>query len=547
MHRPVSSAGSRASMATIRNWLKDCEDNHPQCRPRLSGQLTECPPILPTRVIDISRYPHSLRLVVSSGLRAEYVAVSHCWGGRSPVRTTKSTLEQHLEHINVRALSKTIQDAVYVAHSLSIRYLWVDYLCIVQQDDDDFHRESRTMASVYEQASFTIAATAARNGTEGCFRRIPSQGLVTVRANPDDPASGVMYFGVKDKSVEESIFKAPLNRRGWVLQEHLFSRRTVHFAADQMYWECNKMFVGEDRSDARDVADMKGFPTRLLVSSVLDNCRGFQRTRQPRNQDNFDVFIDVHRSWAQLVKYYSRCGLTRPGDKLPAIQSLAMALADNFGCHFHDGHYFADTPLVLSGLLWRTAEGSTLTRPPVNRAASWSWTSLDGAIDFADPNSTRYADTWHHARTDLKILRVAEHRPAGMPPCQALLASGAALECSAHRACPMAAVQDVVSGRCEHGCQMTGSMDLVYKNDGSVVSASLEYDVADDRPCRLWLIPLYTRWRCASARTPIYYALMVKPAPGHPFEGRAFQRVGMGLINDSDWFQDLCLKFIVLV
>lgn len=534
-------------MATIKSWIKTCEDDHPQCRPSLSGDPIQSPPALPTRVIDIRRYPHSIRLVVSGGRRAKYVAVSHCWGGQSPVRTTKATLADHLKQINLRALSKTIQDAVHITHSLGIRYLWVDYLCIIQEDDEDFDRESRTMASVYERGTCTIAATAARDGTQGCFRRTPSQMLVTARCDPIDATSGVMYFGLKDKSVKENIFNGPLNRRGWVLQEHLFSRRTIHFATDQMYWECDKMFVGEDRSDARGDAD-DGFPTRSLLCCVLDDFRGFQRAPDTRNDEPFNLVKDVHSIWAQLVRYYSRCGLTRPTDKLPAILSLSLALEAILGRPFHHGHYFDNTPFVLSGLLWHAAKDDTLTRPPEDRAPSWSWISVDGPIDFADLNYW-YGDVWHPAPTDLDVLRVAEHRPAGLPPCQALLVSGVTLECSTHRQCPKAAGQDeATDSMCDkNNCHSTRYLGSVYNENGEIVLGSLEYDVAEDRPCRFWLIPLYVRWKCPTARTPVYYVLMVKPAPGHAFEGRVFQRVGMGQITDSDWFEDLDPKFMVLI
>lgn len=541
MGRSISSAGSPESMAIIKSWLKDCEDHHPQCRSSFSGMPIQSPPILPTRVIDVSRYPRAVHLVVSGGRKAKYVAVSHCWGGQSPVRTTNSTLKGHLKHISLPALSKTIQDAVYVSHSLGIRYLWVDYLCIIQEDDEDFDRESRAMASVYERASCTIAATAARDGTEGCFRRTASQKLVEARCDPDDPTAGVMYFGLKYRSVEENVFGGPLNQRGWVLQEHLFSRRTIHFAGDQMYWECNKVFVGEDHSSVEYAASMQGFPTRARLREMVDGSRGIQARLESRNDGPSKMSAAVHRDWAHLVRYYSRCGLTRSGDKIPAILSLSLALAAILGHSFHEGHYIDNSPSVLSGLLWRAEKDSNLTRPSDNRAPSWSWASLDGAIDFADVDF-RSGKLWHQNSTDITVLRVADHRPAGLPPCRALLVSGVVLEYSAHWARPTEAGQDKPT-RCkcdENGCLTPRSLGSIHTDDGKTFWGALEYDVAEDRPCRFWLIPIYM---CP----PVYYVLMVKPAPGHPFEGRVFQRVGMGFILDSDWTLNLDSKFMALI
>lgn len=532
-------------MAIIRSWLKACDDDHPQCRSSLSGDPIQSPPALPTRVIDIQGYPHYLHLVIPGGRRAKYVAVSHCWGGHSPLRTTKSTLEEHMKQINLQSLSKTIQDAICVTHSLGIRYLWVDYLCIIQEDDEDFHRESRTMTSIYERASCTIAATAAKDGTEGCFRRDPSQALVTVRCDPDDPASGIMYFGLQYEShesmVEKNIFNGPLNQRGWVLQEHLFSRRTIHFAADQIYWECDKMFVGENHSNVDSPAMKAGFPRRSLLRRLVEHSRYLQDTLEPMKEGpyHFKFCAKVHSVWAELVRYYSRCALTRCQDKLPAILSLSLALEKILGHPFYEGHYFDDTPWVLSGLLWHTAKNNTLTRPPDNRAPSWSWISLDGEVDFPDPR----VFPWHATvrdpaptSTDLQVLRVGEHRPAGLPSCWALEVSGVALECSAHRNCCS-----------EHECRNTRCLESIYSINGDTIMGYLEYDVADDRPCRFWIIPIYVDSGKSSVCTPIYYVLIVKLAPGHSLGDGIFQRVGMGFITDLDLFKNFGLIFMVLI
>jgi hypothetical protein len=219
-------------------------------------------------------------LFISNGESARYVALSHCWGGASIIQTTMSLLEEFQQHIKYEHLSKTIQDAVHVTRELGIRYLWVDSLCIVQDDDKDWYREAKTMASVYEGAYCTIAATAAKDGTKGLFLPRPPQNLVEVPCDPTDPTSGGMYLGVKDETSVTGLFFGPLNSRAWVRQEHLFSRRTIHFASEQVYWECDKHLLAEDNEAT---ADPTLGPLGIITSHATLERRSclYQKLSQP--------------------------------------------------------------------------------------------------------------------------------------------------------------------------------------------------------------------------------------------------------------------------
>ena len=204
------------------------------------------------------------RLVISNKMAARYVALSHCWGGSSHCRTTKSSLEQHKNAIKIMELPKTIQDVVFIVRKLGLRYLWVDSLCIIQDDEDDWLQEAGRMAAVYEGAYLAIAASASADGSGGCFVSREPQELVRFPCQKGDETSGHMYLGIVDEDAAERIFHGPLNARAWVLQEHLFARRTVHFAADQIYWECDKFLVGQDRSNPRSILELE-IPTRALA------------------------------------------------------------------------------------------------------------------------------------------------------------------------------------------------------------------------------------------------------------------------------------------
>jgi len=71
--------------------------------------------------------------------------------------------------IPVDGLPKTFQDAVNIVRDFGIRYLWIDCLCIIQDDKDDWAAESANMSLIYEQCLFMIAADFAPNSKAGCI------------------------------------------------------------------------------------------------------------------------------------------------------------------------------------------------------------------------------------------------------------------------------------------------------------------------------------------------------------------------------------------
>jgi hypothetical protein len=74
-------------------------------------------------------------------------------------------------------LSNTFRDAVRITRELAGRYLWIDSLCIIQDDEDDWAREAALMAEVYANFHCTLAALSSKNSTEGC-RLFPIQDTI---------------------------------------------------------------------------------------------------------------------------------------------------------------------------------------------------------------------------------------------------------------------------------------------------------------------------------------------------------------------------------
>ncbi|KAI0159720.1 heterokaryon incompatibility protein-domain-containing protein [Xylariaceae sp. FL1272] len=80
-----------------------------------------------------------------------------------------NTLIDFKKNIPWRELSKTFQDAVDICQKLQIDYIWIDSLCIIQDDDKDWREQSVQMADIFENAHLTIAATKSPDGNGGCY------------------------------------------------------------------------------------------------------------------------------------------------------------------------------------------------------------------------------------------------------------------------------------------------------------------------------------------------------------------------------------------
>ena len=166
----------------------------------------------------------------------DYVAFSHCWG-KSAMFTTMNTVDSLRERIDLDTLPLSFQDAITVTRGLKIRYLWIDSLCIIQDNKDDWDREAARMQHVFSNATCVIAASSASSSSEGFLRlERPTRPSVTMRS----PSGALLYVCKSIDNFHRDVEDAVLNKRGWVLQERALARRSIHFTSTQVYMECGK-------------------------------------------------------------------------------------------------------------------------------------------------------------------------------------------------------------------------------------------------------------------------------------------------------------------
>jgi hypothetical protein len=172
----------------------------------------------------------------------EYTALSHRWGNDPPSKddprycTTDSNIDARRTGFSLSELPKTFQDAVRVTRELDIEYLWIDSLCIIQWNADDWKREAGRMEDVFASAYCTIAATSAADPNAGFLARNTSTEYVRVQ----DAAGNQVCICTHMDDFENDVEQAELNKQAWVMQERVLAKRTIHFGANQTYWECGQ-------------------------------------------------------------------------------------------------------------------------------------------------------------------------------------------------------------------------------------------------------------------------------------------------------------------
>jgi hypothetical protein len=126
-NRTSPRVDSAIALTTTKGLIARCIVDH--CTP---NSLCDTPerPELPTRVVDVGN-GGTVKVVETTGARANYICLSHCWGLEQIITTTKSTLEERMEAIEWKSLSKTFQDAIALTRALGFQYIWIDSLCIV--------------------------------------------------------------------------------------------------------------------------------------------------------------------------------------------------------------------------------------------------------------------------------------------------------------------------------------------------------------------------------------------------------------------------------
>lgn len=241
----------------VLQWLQSCLETHEACRRAASLNAP-----LPKRVVAVGDETNTgIRLIETDpSLQANtstapgYLALSHCWGKSVHLTTTKSTLAQRKSNLPWAELPPTFRDAILLTRRLGFEYVWIDSLCIIQDDAQDWVNEAAKMASIYQGAKLVLAATSSVDGDGGCLFLRDSYVEINGTSRDGTPfrffarkkrdhavfnaqSGNTQNLDVKDLSDE--IYGAyPLLTRAWCFQERILATRMLHFTEGEILFDC---------------------------------------------------------------------------------------------------------------------------------------------------------------------------------------------------------------------------------------------------------------------------------------------------------------------
>ncbi|KAL1394067.1 heterokaryon incompatibility protein-domain-containing protein [Phyllosticta capitalensis] len=381
---------------TLEKWLEDCDSNHKFCSKDIAVHGEFCP----KRLIQVIRGAVCL-VELPPDSKVAYMTLSHCWGSKPDkiLRTLKENLASRQKGIDWAEIPPTFQDAIKITRLLECDYIWIDSLCIIQDDKNDWEDQAAQMARIYSNSYLNIAATASKDPFGGLLSartwstnlpfEVESRPLESVLLGHNVVARPHLHqihqvFRNARRSRDAALLaslktnKFPLLQRAWVFQERILSRRTLHFTGSEIVWEC----LHRTLCECGDCDVPVGFGN---FKTFFGNNIGKVNPRE-------------WSTWEVCVREYTSLDITRPTDWSQAIIGLAAKFAQQLKSNYVAGlwennfaysllwmasrHIYDTSPLreYKNSQEWPFHLNLSLPKGP----PTWSWLSYRAAATTSD-------------------------------------------------------------------------------------------------------------------------------------------------------------------
>lgn len=311
----------------IRAWLGYCEKVHGNA----CCQLSSVPPVEELLLLDVEK-----GCLVQKAGEVRYFALSYVWGHLVDTAETRLANVGRLKKpgsitANTLGLNlpETIRDAIRMVQAVGERFLWVDRLCIVQDDHASKAKAIQAMGAIYANAHCTIVAADGQDAGYG-LRGIGNG------SQPRRCAQQLLNFPHCGPVVQQQEIdtegRSRWGTRGWTYQEQLCSRRLLMSAENTVAWRCQRAEWREDMTaEPDDDADATRPPLLARDFNVL----------RLYNWPNL-------LQWAGLIGNYNRRQLSFVSDTRAAFAGIESIIAPSFPGGFCYGlpEFFFDVALL---------------------------------------------------------------------------------------------------------------------------------------------------------------------------------------------------------
>jgi hypothetical protein len=363
--------GQTIDFNRVRGWLDHCENKHFGSCDRVPWEHVR---VLPKslRVIDVKK-----RCLVRAPMFPRYVALSYVWGSVQVFQAKKDVYQELMKEESLSLananLSPVIKDAIQLTSSLKERYLWVDQLCIIQDDPEDKLLQVSQMDLVYAQAVLTIVAAC---GDDADARLLGLHPSPRHQAQKSELVAGLRLV-VPLPTLPHALGSSKWNTRSWTFQEHQLSRRRLVFTEKQVYFQCRRDIMAED-----------------VVCETRSSLFSLDREDRDHRVQSMSMGTGLGQwqwpftltDYAIAVELYTARHLSFPDDVLVAFLGIQNALQKSARWKFWHG---LPEDIFDYAILWRPK--GDLSRTQLSRAtpklSTISWAAWTGAVGLS-PRTT---------------------------------------------------------------------------------------------------------------------------------------------------------------
>jgi Heterokaryon incompatibility protein (HET) len=321
----------------FRERLEQCHQSHSMCI--TIQRATSIDTEYRTLFIDVDQ-----GCLVHGTLGQRYFALSYVWGNASTIRTTQKNLAELMQPDSLgasnEAISRVARDAISLTRKLGERFLWIDMLCIIQDDALNKSRHISNMDLIYKQAALTIIAHSGMNSDSPLPGIIEGTRFPIVRSQQ----IGGLKVISQSTSLGSPSISSRYDTRGWTYQEETLSPRRLYIYHTHASFECctSKYF---DVIDREEEVNHRWYSS---ASSVVAHLQHRHATKESGGPLEFDA--EHYRLYLDTVRGFSSRNLTLQSDRLNAFSGMIKVLEKLFETPFCNGlpERFIDVALLWS-------------------------------------------------------------------------------------------------------------------------------------------------------------------------------------------------------